>query len=170
MKTLLWLPRTPEPRLATVAGIIRGGVMGNPLHVSIHKTVMNRWLARAGLTPMLENPVGVHWWDVGLVLKTLMEDEKGQKLFKTDPDFLELAAEHVTMWPEGWTVVTIPLPWSLSQEFGYSHADLTKLVMSATMRGELANYGLAACPTAGVWCLEEVKGLLEDLKRKGAKQ
>jgi len=163
----LWLPSGCEPRVATIAGMVRGGVMGNPLHLPVYEKGVKRWLRRVQLTPLLENPVGVHWWDVGLVLKTLTEDEKGQKLFKTDPDFLELAAEHVTLWPEGWTVVTIPLPWSLSQEFGYSHADLTKLVMSATMRGELANYGLAACPTAGVWCLEQIKTMLADLKQKG---
>jgi len=170
MKTLLWLPRTPEPRLATVAGIIRGGVAGNPLHVSIHKTVMKRWLARAGLTPMLENPSGVHWWDVRLVVGALMEDEKAQRLFASDPDVLKLVAERVTLWPDSWTPATMPLKWALSQEMGYSHAELTMLVMSATIRGELPSYGLSASPASGAWCAEQIKTILANRGKKGEDQ
>jgi len=167
MMTLLWLPSNPEPRVATIAGIIRGGVLGNPLHVSIHKTVMKRWMTRTGLDPLLENPPGVHWWDVRLVVEAIMEDEKAQRLFSSDCDVLELEVERVTPWPEGWTPVTMPLSWSLSRELGYSHAELTMLVMSATIRGELPNLGLAASPAAGAWCAEQIKTMLADLGQKG---
>jgi len=163
----LWMPTGIEPRLTTIAGIVRGGVMGNPLHAPVYEKTVKRWIARTELAPLMENPAGVQWWDVGLILQTLMQDEQAQQRFKVDPDFLALAAEHITLWPEAWTPATVPLPWSLSQEMGFSHEELTWLVTSATIRGELPNYGLAVSSGAAAWCMEQIRTVLTKRGKKG---
>lgn len=154
----LWLPQGKDPRIATAAGMLKGGAFANHnmVGIRVHVSVATTWLKRMKLKPLMQTSAGVQWWDLYQILSELAQDRRGQESFGTDATILTEFLDHLVPWPSDWGIVTLPISRTLSSELGMPHLKATQWVMSATLRGELPSYGLATSPAHAAWCKEQI--------------